>query len=144
MKNFITVIFLIAVVFILFISYLAIFNPEINMESYSSMRQVKSAKAIQRGWIPSSLPESSFGIRVSYNLDLNTGNGEYYFKNKKEGKKKLLRAIKLVSINGNTPDDFIKLEKMGYKFYKEGYFLVAINIRNNHGRFWIMKDFNVE
>jgi len=105
---------------------------------------VKSDSAIERGWIPPSLPDSSFAIKEAHNLDLNTGSGEFYFKNKQEGKIKLLRSIRLSSINGDAPDDFIKLEKMGYKFYKDGYFLVAISIKNNHDRFWIMSSFHVE
>jgi len=57
---------------------------DVQINKYDSKAAAQQEQAIQRGWIPSILPESAYEIAETHNLDTNELFGSFYYKEKDE------------------------------------------------------------
>lgn len=91
---------------------------------------------IERGWIPSVLPESTTIVRETHNLDTNVGHGTFEIDAAGSGAlKKVLLPLPSELEIGGTPSRS-DLEKNGYAFYSWEDFVIAVNWQEHQGHFW--------
>ena len=57
---------------------------DVQINKYPSMDEVKENAAIEKGWIPSILPNSAYDISETHDIDNNTLFGSFYYKEKEE------------------------------------------------------------
>jgi len=57
---------------------------DMQISKYESLEEVKKNTAIKGGWIPAILPDSSYDIVESHDLDTNTIFGSFKYKEKDE------------------------------------------------------------
>ena len=60
------------------------FFPDMQINKYANLEEVKTDTAIQGGWIPAILPDSAYDIVESHDLDTNTIFGSFKYKEKDE------------------------------------------------------------
>jgi len=60
------------------------FFPDMQINKYANLEEVKTNTAIQGGWIPAILPDSAYDIVESHDLDTNTIFGSFKYKEKDE------------------------------------------------------------
>lgn len=106
----------------------------------SSHATLAAAKPdINRGWIPSVLPQSSVQIRESHDLDLNVGQGTFAFgaSDAEEFRAALtpLHPDQPLRARSVTRAD---LECRGYNLYHHGDFDIAVDWSRRVGEFWIV------
>ena len=93
---------------------------------------------IERGWIPSALPDSAVNIRESHNLDANSGHGTFAFSASDAEKFRL----SLTPISAQQPlrtgISASKFERRGYMFYEHEDFDFAIDWNRRVGEFWLV------
>jgi hypothetical protein len=100
---------------------------------------IADAKAdIERGWIPSVLPDSTVKIREEHDLDTNTGHGTFEFGAKGEIEFKAVLTPLPVGERVRLPGvPREKMEHDGYHFYRHGEFNLAIDWKRRMGEFWL-------
>ena len=93
---------------------------------------------IDRGWIPSILPASTVQIRESHDLDINTGHGTFAFgaSDAQQFKVKLTALGSSELIRGARIPR-VKMERQGFRFYRNDNFYLAIDWSNRRGEFWL-------
>jgi len=64
--------------------FLLVINMDIDRNTYNTMEEVLEDKAINRGWIPTIIPASSYDIREVHNIDTNHIDGSFYYHEKDE------------------------------------------------------------
>ena len=94
---------------------------------------------IQKGWIPPILPPSSYAIRDSHNLDVNTGAGSFSFGPKDIAFFTQHGVVPMVEADKDT--ELIKLQAQGYKLgmYRgdeKSKWLLAVN-ESGKGYYWL-------
>ncbi len=57
---------------------------DLQISKYPSMDEVKEDMAIQKGWIPTIIPDSAYDIAETHDLDSNTLFGSFNYKEKDE------------------------------------------------------------
>ena len=57
---------------------------DVQINKYEDIEVVKENKAIQKGWVPSILPESAYEITETHDLDANTLFGNFKYKEQDE------------------------------------------------------------
>ena len=85
-------------------------------ERYSSLEAARRDRIFERGWLPDVLPRSSYSLRVSGDVDINTAKGEFSFHGAEfDG---LVARLQPVSATDAIPDTVVErtgeLEKEGY------------------------------
>ncbi|MFT3992135.1 MAG: hypothetical protein QM680_12065 [Luteolibacter sp.] len=51
-----------------------------SVTGYQTRQEAEADRLFERGWLPAIIPESSYGIVVKNDLDLNVSEGEFRFK----------------------------------------------------------------
>jgi len=92
---------------------------DVQINKYDSKSVVKKEQAIERGWVPSILPDSAFKIIETHDLDSNDIFGNFKYKEKDE--EKFMKSIKLVSDTNDT--------------YTDGNFLFKVDKEKNYVQF---------
>ena len=90
MKKFLWTLFVF--VFVCFFFIFLVFN-DTQTNHYSSLHSIKAEKAIQRGWIPSIIPDSAYNIQETHNLDSNRFYGSFYYKENLSSFMKHLKSV---------------------------------------------------
>ena len=75
--------YLTALVLIISIIMLSYFSDDYS-NSYKNVQAVEADGAIQRGWIPSIIPNSAYDIVEKHSLDSNVFYGSFYYKKEDE------------------------------------------------------------
>lgn len=44
-------------------------NHNVNTDSFGTMKEARDRGAVERGWVPSNLPEGAYELRAAYDLD---------------------------------------------------------------------------
>jgi len=105
--------------------------------SYATAAAARADGAIQRGWLPDSLPDSAFDIAESHDLDTNTGGGSFRFEARDADSFRAqfqpLSAAQLQSLASNRT----KLQRDGYTFHAAPGFWLAVNWQTRHVQFWL-------
>lgn len=57
---------------------------DVQINKYPSMDEVREDTAIQKGWIPTIIPDSAYDISETHDLDTNTLFGSFFYKEKDE------------------------------------------------------------
>lgn len=123
-----------AIIVLLILALTACFSDEISSIHNS---RADAVSTIERGWIPSALPESATKIHETHNLDTNVGHGAFAFSAASADafKVALIPLPQDKEIRGTpTRDD---LEKSGYTFYSCEDFVIAVNWQDHQGQFWL-------
>jgi hypothetical protein len=112
---------------------------EVMRASYPTAAAAQADGAIERGWLPPTLPASAFAIAESHDLDTNTGGGSFRFDPRDAAS---FRA-KLEGMPSSPPpsgagDDHVRLRDKGYSFYSEPGFGLAVNWQTHHAEFWLV------
>jgi hypothetical protein len=112
---------------------------EVMRARYPTAAAAQADGAIERGWLPPSLPASAYDIAESHDLDTNTGRGSFRFDARDTDS---FRA-KLERLSSTTPPsgasyDHARLRDKGYTFYSEPGFYIAVNWKTHHAQFWLM------
>lgn len=74
-----TLLILIGFVIAIWLAFAWFGQSDIVTSRYETIKSAKDEGVMARGWLPDILPDSSFAIRTSNNLDLNSSNGEFSF-----------------------------------------------------------------
>ncbi len=99
---------------------------DVQINKYQDIAMVKQEQAIQKGWIPSILPESAYEIAETHDLDSNTLFGSFYYKEKDE--KAFMENLTLMPDMNNT--------------LEWGNFLFKVDMEQNHVKFRNKADIN--
>jgi len=94
---------------------------DMQISKYKSLEEVKNNKAIQGGWIPAILPDSSYDIVESHDLDTNTIFGS--FKYKEEDEETFIQNL----TDLNSADDMLEWRNFIFKVDKN---LNQVQFRN--------------
>lgn len=94
---------------------------DMQISKYESLEEVKNNKAIQGGWIPAILPDSSYDIVESHDLDTNTIFGS--FKYKEEDEETFIQNL----TDLNSADDMLEWRNFIFKVDKN---LNQVQFRN--------------
>ncbi len=70
---------------------------DIQKRFYKNKDAIINDSAIQRGWIPSIIPDSAYDIREKYNLDTNALQGSFKYNQKDE----IIFLNELTKLNGS-------------------------------------------
>ena len=81
MKKFL--LYLSALVLIISLIMLGYFSDDYS-NSYKNVQEVKADEAIERGWVPSIIPNSAYDIVETHHLDTNVFYGSFYYKEEDE------------------------------------------------------------
>jgi hypothetical protein len=73
---------------------------DVQINKYEDFNVAKENKALEKGWVPSILPNSAYEIAETHDIDTNAVFGS--FKYKEEDEKMLLEQLKLKSDINNT------------------------------------------
>jgi len=76
------------------------FFVDVQINKYADKSIVKEHKMIEKGWIPSILPESAFDIAETHDVDKNTVFGS--FKYKEEDEKAFIEKLSALNDEKNT------------------------------------------
>lgn len=98
-------------------------------------KAISEGRLVEKGWMPNQIPETSYDIRESHNLDLNTGQGKFFFKPEEAIKYCnemygfLLKNEELSKVQG------LDKKKGSWKFFRIGNFVIGVEIKTGEG-FW--------
>ena len=73
---------------------------DVQINKYDSKAAAQQEQAIEKGWIPSILPESAYEIAETHDVDRNELFGSFYYKEKDE--KAFMENLTLMSDTNNT------------------------------------------
>jgi hypothetical protein len=125
--------------FVAFIVIAAGFSGCSDIDSSSHATRAAASQDIERGWIPSVLPDSAVQICESHNLDTNVGHGSFGFGASDSDLFRAgltpLRADQSVRAHRATRSDF---ERRGYTFYRYEDFEIAVDWSRHIGEFWLV------
>ena len=108
------------------------------MNSSRHATRADAADIIDRGWIPTILPESSTDIRESHNVDTNRGHGTFVFGPDDIAEfRSSLRAVAPTEslLRSLIPRE--EFEQRGYVFYRYEDFDIAVHWQTRRGQFWL-------
>jgi len=98
-------------------------------------KAISKGRLVEKGWMPNQIPETSYDIRESHNLDLNTGQGKFLFKPEEaikycnEMNDFLLKNEEISRVQGLD-------KKIGsWKFFRTGNFVIGVEVHTGGG-FW--------
>lgn len=100
MSNFKKILLLAVSFFVLAYVVLTERYSDVQINKYEDIEVVKENKAIQKGWVPAILPESSYDITETHNIDTNNIFGS--FKYKKEDEAALMEHLTAKKDMNNT------------------------------------------
>jgi hypothetical protein len=110
--------------------------------NYATAAEARADRAIERGWLPTALPDSAFDISESHDLDTNTGGGSFRFD---AGDADSLR----LQLQPLPPEQLwrlsreqTRLQQAGYSFHAVSGFVLAVNWQTRHVRFWLAYERN--
>lgn len=105
--------------------------------NYATAAAAHAVGAIQRGWLPPSLPDSAFDIVESHVLDTNTGGGSFHFApHDADSFRAQLESVSTEKVQTKVSDR-TSLQRDGYTFHTEPGFLLAVNWQMGSVRFWL-------
>lgn len=105
----------------------------------SSHPTIADAKQdIERGWIPTILPDSTVQIRESHDLDTNVGHGTFIFgASDAEQFRASLPALPTDAVIQRVSIPRVQMERDGYTFYRHNDFYLAVDWSRRRGEFWL-------
>lgn len=123
------------------------------VERYGTLEEARKAGEIERGWLPTFLPESSTDLVISYDLDTNETWGSFRFSTADAAQlRNALTSIDLTGRSLRKPSalrdwpGFLKgslsgdsLTRAGYESYKAGTdhpFFVVVRWQEGKAYFW--------
>jgi len=59
---------------------------DMQINKYPSLTEVKEDQAIQKGWVPSNIPDSAYNIAETHDIDTNNLVGKFNYKESDESK----------------------------------------------------------
>jgi hypothetical protein len=105
---------------------------------YPSISEAKRDHAIERGWLPSVLPESATDIVEFHDLDVNIGSGTFTFSSTDaEQFRSQLRPMQLKEGFRRVAIDRPHYERQGFTFYVFEDFYLAVNWQIYKAHFWL-------
>jgi hypothetical protein len=105
---------------------------------YRTIADARNDGAIERGWLPASLPESAFDITEAHDLDTNTGDGTFGFAAPDTAAfKARLRPLPSDYRFRRISIDRGRHERDGFVFYAFEDFYIAVNWTTHEVRFWL-------
>ena len=102
--------------FILTFFMLNYYFTDVKITKYTNMQEVKEDQAIQRGWIPTIIPDSAYDISETHDIDKNTLFGSFEYQEQDEAE---------------FMDHLTAQEDMNNTF-KWGNFLFKVDTESNH------------
>lgn len=103
---------------------------------YENLKNPEAKLAIERGWLPSQLPPSSFNIQETHNIDSNECMGRFDFKAQDDANFiKQLKPIAFAELH-QADDKKKQLLDMGLQFYKAEHFDFAVHRQPFYAWFW--------
>jgi hypothetical protein len=103
------------IIAVLFGALLFILPSNIVTSHYSTLKDARTAELFERGWLPDVLPPSSFNIRTSNNLDVNTSDGEFSFV------KEEWPLLEAKLLHGALPAPFVNWDRTVENLKKNGF-----------------------
>ena len=108
---------------------------ETQRASYATAAAARIDGAIQRGWLPTSLPDSAYDIAESHDLDTNTGGGSFRFDARDaDSFRAQLQSLSAAEVQSL---DRAKLQRGGYTYHVAPGFWLAVNWKTHHVQFWL-------
>jgi hypothetical protein len=95
-----------------------------------------AAEIIQKGWVPSVIPESAAEIREWHDLDTNTGHVTFRF-SQDDAASFQAALVEHATRNPATSVSHEKYRRSAYSFYRYDYFVLAIDWTHCMGEFWL-------
>ena len=108
-----------------------------DVQSSSHDTRTEAIDYIERGWIPSVLPESATGIHEWHNVDTNNGHGTFSFA--ADDSRSFKEDLTSISSGRKLPSNasYSALESQGYVFYIYEDFEIAVKWKDRKGQFWL-------
>ncbi len=104
---------------------------------YPTAREAHADGAIQRGWLPTALPNSASDISESHDLDTNTGGGSFRFAaSDADSFRAQLQPMSAAQVQ-SLDADRAKLQRDGYTYHSAPGFWFAINWQTRQVQFWL-------
>jgi len=129
-------------------------DVDVDTESYATLGEAREAGAIDRGWMPSLLPEGAVDIRVAYDQGSDRRWGLFSFSEAAAAALKAVLQTEEASLGGQTLDvpgriewwpvqlrgtlDESRIRDTGLRAYQtqQGDFMVAVNWNQRRAYYW--------
>lgn len=145
-----------AVLFAVFAAACA--NQNVNTDSFATMKEARDRGAVERGWVPATLPERAYELRAAYDLDTDRRWGILNFRTEDADALRAILAPDEISVVGTKMRipariewwpialrnelDAEQLKATGLRTYRatSGDFVFAVNWPQGRAYYWRQPD----